>query len=131
LRQAQALEVLEPSSKSYPLAVGNPVEPCQQSFDFPKIELKHYAAPQRRDLILELECSAWQGRRGLVFVLEVFMLKDDLLPGAKAAADYSGLTQRQIYHLVEGQHLTAIRMGKRLYFRRSELDRAFSTNAAA
>jgi excisionase family DNA binding protein len=59
------------------------------------------------------------------------MLKDDLLPGAKAAADYSGLTQRQIYHLVEGQHLTAIRMGKRLYFRRSELDRAFSTNAAA
>lgn len=57
------------------------------------------------------------------------MLKDDLLHGAKAAADYSGLSPRQIYHLVESQHLTPVRMGKRLYFRRSELDRAFSAAA--
>ncbi len=57
------------------------------------------------------------------------VLKDDLLPGAKGAAGYSGLTQRQIYHLVENGHLTAIRMGTRLYFRRSELDRAFSATA--
>ena len=57
------------------------------------------------------------------------MLADDLLPGAKAAADYAGLTQRQIYHLVEANHLSAIRMGKRLYFRKSELDRAFSAAA--
>ena len=54
------------------------------------------------------------------------MLADDLLPGAKAAADYAGLTRREIYHLVEAGHLRAIRMGRRLYFRKSQLDRAFS-----
>lgn len=57
------------------------------------------------------------------------MLADDLLPGAKAAAEYAGLSPRQIYHLVEANHLTAIRMGKRLYFRKSDLDRAFSAAA--
>jgi excisionase family DNA binding protein len=58
------------------------------------------------------------------------MLADDLLPGAKGAANYSGLSERQIYHLVEAGHLVAIRKGKRLYFRKSELERAFSAEAA-
>ena len=57
------------------------------------------------------------------------MLADDSLPGASAAASYIGVTPRAVYHLVEAGHLKAIRMGKRLYFRRSELDRAFSAAA--
>ena len=57
------------------------------------------------------------------------MLADDLLPGASAAAAYIGVTPRAVYHLVEAGHLRVIRMGKRLYFRRSELDRAFSAAA--
>lgn len=55
------------------------------------------------------------------------MLANDLLAGAKAAAEYTGLTERQIYHMAQSGHLPVIRMGKRLYFRRSELDKAFST----
>ena len=57
------------------------------------------------------------------------MLRDDLIAGASAAAAYSGLTPRAIYHLVEENRLPVVRMGKRLYFRRSELDRAFSAAA--
>jgi excisionase family DNA binding protein len=57
-------------------------------------------------------------------------LSDDLLSGAKAASDYSGISQRSIYHLVEAGHLPVIRKGKRLYFRRSELERAFSVERA-
>lgn len=57
------------------------------------------------------------------------MLANDLLPGAIAAAAYIGVTPRAVYHLVEAGHLKAIRMGKRLYFRRSDLDRAFSVAA--
>jgi excisionase family DNA binding protein len=57
------------------------------------------------------------------------MLSDDLLPGAKAAAHYSGLTPRAIYHMVEAGHLRAIKFGRRLYFRKSELDRAFTSAA--
>ena len=58
------------------------------------------------------------------------MLADDLLPGANAAAAFIGVTPRQLYHLVEAGHLPAIRKGKRLYFRKSELERAFSSAAA-
>lgn len=57
------------------------------------------------------------------------MLANDLLSGATAAAAYIGVSPRAVYHLVEAGHLPAIRMGKRLYFRRSELDRAFSVSA--
>ena len=57
------------------------------------------------------------------------MLADDLLPGASAAAAYIGVTPRAVYHLVEAGHLPAIRIGKRLYFRRSELNRTFSAAA--
>lgn len=58
------------------------------------------------------------------------MLANDLLPGANAAAAYLGLSARAVYHLVEAQQLPHIRKGKKLYFRRSELDRAFSSEAA-
>lgn len=58
------------------------------------------------------------------------MLSDDLLPGANAAADFIGVTPRAVYHLVEAGHLPVIRKGKRLYFRKSELEQAFRSEAA-
>ncbi len=58
------------------------------------------------------------------------MLADDLLPGATAAAAFIGVTPRAVYHLVEAGHLPAIKKGKRLYFRKSELELAFTSAAA-
>lgn len=52
-------------------------------------------------------------------------LADDLLAGAAAAAAYCGLSQRVIYHLVETSALPVKRIGRRLYFRKSEIDKAF------
>ena len=57
------------------------------------------------------------------------VLKDDLLSGASAAAAYVGVKPRSIYHMVDGGQLPAIRMGRKLYFRKSELERAFSAAA--
>lgn len=59
------------------------------------------------------------------------MLSSDLIYGAKAAADYCGLPRRVIYHLVEKGELPAIKKGKALFFRKSELERAFTANAKA
>lgn len=58
------------------------------------------------------------------------MLNQDLVKGAKGAATFSGLSERQIYHLVEGGHLPCIRMGKSMFFRKSELEAAFRSAAA-
>lgn len=52
-------------------------------------------------------------------------LADDLLAGAAAAAAYCGLSQRVIYHLTETGALPVKRIGRRLYYRKSEIDRAF------
>ena len=57
------------------------------------------------------------------------MLADDLLPGATAAAAYIGVTPRAVYHLVEAGHLPAIRKGRKLYFRKTELEAAFRAAA--
>ncbi len=57
------------------------------------------------------------------------MLISDLLIGANAAAAYIGVTPRAVYHLVEAGHLPAIRKGRKLYFRKTELDAAFSAAA--
>jgi hypothetical protein len=54
------------------------------------------------------------------------MLSNDLLRGANAAANFIGLTPHAVYHLVECGHLPVIRKGRTLFFRRSELERAFS-----
>lgn len=61
---------------------------------------------------------------------ERVMLHTDLIAGASAAANYAGLSPRAIYHLVEQGHLPVIRKGKRLYFRKSELDAAFRSEAS-
>jgi excisionase family DNA binding protein len=55
------------------------------------------------------------------------VLKNDLLIGARAAADYTGLTERSIYHMVEKKKIPYRRVGMRIFFRRSELDIHFSS----
>ncbi|MGB3791286.1 MAG: helix-turn-helix domain-containing protein [Sphingopyxis granuli] len=59
------------------------------------------------------------------------MLNQDLIKGAPAAAKFCGLPLRTIYHLVEIGELPAIKKGKALYFRRSELESAFRSTASA
>lgn len=59
------------------------------------------------------------------------MIKGDILVGAKAAAEHIGLSQRFIYSMVERGDLPVIRSGKRLLFRKSELERALTGNAEA
>ncbi len=51
----------------------------------------------------------------------------DLMVGAESAASYTGLSRRTVYRLVDEGRLPVVRKGRRLYFRRSELDRSFST----
>lgn len=57
------------------------------------------------------------------------MLQNDLVAGARGAAAYIGLTERQIYHMAEQGHLPVIRKGRKLYFRTSELEAAFRSEA--
>lgn len=59
------------------------------------------------------------------------MLKNDTIVGAKAAAEFCGLSPRFIYSMVERGDLPVIRSGKRLIFRRSELERALTGDAVA
>lgn len=53
------------------------------------------------------------------------MLSQDLLKGAKAASEFVGVTPRAIYHMTEAGHLPVIRKGKKLFYRKSELEAAF------
>jgi excisionase family DNA binding protein len=57
------------------------------------------------------------------------MLSSDLIVGAKAAAEELGIAVRTVYGLVEAGNLPVIRKGRRLYFRRSELDAAFRSQS--
>lgn len=54
----------------------------------------------------------------------------DLIPGALGAAEYLGISRSQVYHLVNQGHLPAIKKGRSLYFRKSELEAAFQSDAA-
>jgi excisionase family DNA binding protein len=58
------------------------------------------------------------------------MLANDLLSGAKAAAEYIGESPRAVYHMAEQGMLPCIRKGRKLYFRKSELDAAFRSEVA-
>lgn len=58
------------------------------------------------------------------------MLTTDLLSGAKAAAAYIGETPRAVYHMAERGMLPVIRKGRKLYFRKSELEAAFRSEVA-
>lgn len=53
------------------------------------------------------------------------MLEYDLIQGAAAAAKYCGLKRRKIYRLVETKQLPYIRIGRCLFFRKSELNARF------
>lgn len=59
------------------------------------------------------------------------MLLDDLIKGAKGVeAETAGrIKARQIYHMVENGLLPVIRKGRSMYFRRSELEAAFRSEA--
>lgn len=56
-------------------------------------------------------------------------LSDDLLEGAAAAANYLGLRPRAVYRMTESGHLPVIRKGRRLFYRKSDLERAFQAAA--
>lgn len=53
-------------------------------------------------------------------------LADDLIKGARAAATYLGVSERSVYHMAEHKQIPAIRRGRILFFRKSELDEAFA-----
>lgn len=52
-------------------------------------------------------------------------LSEDLLVGADQAAEFTGLSKRIIYHLVEKDEIPFRRVGGRLYFRKTALDISF------
>jgi len=60
------------------------------------------------------------------------MLSTDLIKGAKGVEVETGgvITQRQVYHMIENGRLPVIRMGRAMFFRRSELEAAFRSNLA-
>lgn len=58
-------------------------------------------------------------------------MNTDLLAGAASAAAYTGLTRREIYRLADQGHVPVVRKGRRMFFRKSELDQAFSAKEAA
>lgn len=55
-------------------------------------------------------------------------LRDDLLRGANAAAKFTGLEPRTIYHLAAAGLIPHKKMGGILFFRKSELENAFSAD---
>lgn len=63
--------------------------------------------------------------------MEAMVLSEDLLPGADAAAAYTGLTRRQVYNLVEAGRLPVVKLGRKLFFRKSALDRVFDIPSEA
>lgn len=54
----------------------------------------------------------------------------DIVQGAAGAAAYLGVKPRTIYHLAEKGLVPVIRKGKLMFFRKSELDAAFRSEAA-
>jgi len=59
-------------------------------------------------------------------------LSDDLLDGAAEAAQFvfgDSKRRRAIYRLTESGDLPVIRKGKRLFYRKSDLERAFQATA--
>lgn len=58
-------------------------------------------------------------------------LRDDILQGAKAAAEYTGFSRHSIYHMVDLGQLPVVRVGSKMIFRKSELDAALKSQPAA
>lgn len=60
------------------------------------------------------------------------MLCDDLLKGAAAAAEYLGpaFNRNAVYYMTRTGQLPVIKRGTQLFYRKSDLDRAFTAEAA-
>jgi excisionase family DNA binding protein len=58
------------------------------------------------------------------------MLSEDLIKGAAGAAAYLGINVRCAYRMTEQGQLPVIRKGRILFYRKSDLDRAFTAEAA-
>ena len=56
-------------------------------------------------------------------------LSDDLLQGAAGAASYLGIAPRAVYRMTEAGELPVIRKGRKLFYRKSDLERAFQAAA--
>lgn len=57
-------------------------------------------------------------------------LNEDLLSGARDAAAFVGVSPRSIYKMTDAGQLPVIRKGRRLFYRKSELEAAFRSEAA-
>jgi excisionase family DNA binding protein len=55
------------------------------------------------------------------------MLSDDLIKGARDAAAYLGISERSVYHMTEKGLLPVIRKGRTLFYRKSDLNQAFTS----
>jgi excisionase family DNA binding protein len=55
----------------------------------------------------------------------------DLLYGARAIAGYLGVSQKQVYHLIETKRIPAFKVGKVVCSRRSTMDAALDHLEAA
>lgn len=58
-------------------------------------------------------------------------MNHDLIEGATGAADFTGLSRRKIYRMTEQGLLPVTRKGGRLYYRKSQLDDAFTASAGS
>ena len=57
-------------------------------------------------------------------------LADDLLISAEAIAAYTGLTERQVFHLHRLRKLPTFKVGALIAARKSEINQRFSASAA-
>lgn len=53
----------------------------------------------------------------------------DIIDGAQGAADFLGVSRSVIYGLVRHERIPVIRKGRKLFFRKSELEAAFRSVA--
>ena len=58
------------------------------------------------------------------------MLRDDLISGGTAIADFLGESERSTWHLIHTGQIPVIRKGRKIFARKSELEKAFSSTAA-
>lgn len=56
------------------------------------------------------------------------MLNNDLIVGAADAAKFMGVTPRAVFHMCENGNLPHVKRGRRLFFRKSELDAYFRSS---
>jgi hypothetical protein len=61
--------------------------------------------------------------------MDVPPLHEDLLTGAQAIAEFTGLSVRRVYYLSETGDLPVFRLGQVLQARKSELNEALSAKA--